>query len=185
MAAIAKLKLIERPEHLVANPQQVEPESRPDDKTDPEPAAGLESDFALPEQRAPIPDAEPIASYIEGFRALQDAANAHARAEIVARHPELLKALAVLREKEARVLELTCWQGMTYEAAGAVLELSPKELLAWLRRLEIAPSVASPYREPGDDDPRVEALREATLPAARQRVATSYPELREPHISRP
>ncbi len=72
-------------------------------------------------------------------------------------------------------------QCSTLIMAARALELSPKELLACLRRLEIAPSVASPYREPGDD-PRVEALREATLPAARQRVATSYPELRPPHI---
>lgn len=72
-------------------------------------------------------------------------------------------------------------QHSTLGEAALKLDLSPKEVLACLRRLENAPSVASPGREPGDD-PRVEALKEASLPAARQRVATSYPELRPPHV---
>ncbi len=54
-------------------------------------------------------------------------------------------------------------------------------MLAYLNRLGLTPSVASPEREP-EDDPRVAALEEAALPAARQRAATSYPELRPPHV---
>ena len=69
----------------------------------------------------------------------------------------------------------------TLSEAARALELSPEEVLARLKRLELAPSVASPERTLSDD-PRVEALREATLPHARKRVAETYPELRPPHV---
>ncbi len=72
-------------------------------------------------------------------------------------------------------------QQPTLSEAARALELSPEKVLAYLERLELTPSVASPEREPGDD-PRVAALKEAALPAARQRAATSYPELRPPHV---
>jgi len=193
MAAIAKLKLIERPEHLVANPQQVEPASRLDDKTAPESEAGLESASAVPEQHALEPDAEPIASYVEGFRALQDAVNAQARAEIVARHPELLKALAVLREKEARVLELTCRQGMTYEAAGVVLELSGSRVgQLYKRALRILVYLCEGRQARGAqtftisaDTPTtaqvVQRFVDAVTVEDRLRTAKRHPELRPPH----
>lgn len=69
----------------------------------------------------------------------------------------------------------------TLSEAARALKLSPQEVLARLKRLEIAPSVASPERTLSDS-PRVEALREATLPHARKRVAETYPELRPPHV---
>ena len=84
------------------------------------------------------------------------------------------------RERRDNILHALQQLPKLSEAARA-LDLSPNELLACLDRLEIAPSVASPDRT-AQDDPRVEALREAKSLRERQKVAMSYPELRPPHV---
>lgn len=81
------------------------------------------------------------------------------------------------REDEARRDDLVHALGQlpTLAETASALELSPKELPGCLRRLDIAPSVASPRRAI-EDDPRVEALRAARTHADRRRVAAAHPE---------
>ena len=84
------------------------------------------------------------------------------------------------RERPDNILHVL-QQLPTLREAASTLDLSPNELLACLKRLEIAPSVANPDRV-AQDDPRVEALKAARSPRKRQKVAMSYPELRPPHV---
>ena len=77
MAAIASFKLVERPVRPAEDPQPEQRGARSEgDETSPVPETELEPVAAVPEQRAPDPDAEPLESYIEGLKALQNAANA-------------------------------------------------------------------------------------------------------------
>ncbi len=192
MAAIASFKLVEQPERHVENPQQVDlPSWSENDKTVRISETGLETVSVAPEQRLEIPEPEPLERYIRGFKALQAAVNAKARTEIVARHPELLKALTVLCEKEAQVLELTCWQGMTYEAAGVMLELSGSRVGQLYKRTLRKLIYACEWRQARGaqtfltETPTaaqiVQRFTDAVTAEDRLETAKQHPELRPPH----
>ena len=194
MAAIASFKLVERPVRPAEDPQPEQRGARSEgDETSPVPETELEPVAAVPEQRAPDPDAEPLESYIEGLKALQNAANARARTKIIARHPELLKTLTLLREKEARVLEMTCWQGMTHSEAGAVLELSGSQVGQLCKRaLRKLVYVCEWQQEDGaqtfivpDAAPTADQIVRGFIRAVtvehRLEIAGQHPEVRPPH----
>ena len=124
LAAIASLKLVERPEGVakeVTRQNEVRSEVA---KPTPELENRLEPVPAVTEQNVAGSDDKPLQSYVDALKALQKASSAQVRNQIAAQHPELQQVMTWLREQEQRVLELTCWQGMTFQAAGETLELS-------------------------------------------------------------
>ena len=124
LAAIASLKLVERPGGVAKEvTRQNEVRSEVDEPT-PKLEKGLELGPAVTEQSVAGSNDKPLESYVDALKALQVASSAQARSQIAAQHPELQQAMTWLREREQRVLELTCWQGVTFQAAGETLELS-------------------------------------------------------------
>ena len=124
LAAIASLKLVERPGGVAKEvTRQNEVRSEVDEPT-PELENRLEPVPAVTERSVAGTDDKPLESCVAALKALQEASSAQARSQIAAQHPELQQAMTWLREREQRVLELTCWQGMTFQAAGETLELS-------------------------------------------------------------
>lgn len=94
------------------------------DEPMPKPEGGLKPASKATDQSVVVSDDKPLESYVDALKALQEASSAQARNQIAAHHPELQQAITWLREREQRVLELTCWQGMTFQAVGETLELS-------------------------------------------------------------
>ena len=124
LAAIASVKLVERPEGVAKEVTRQNEVRSEVDKPTPELEKGLKPVPAITEQSVAGSDDKPLQSYVDALKALQKASSAQARNQIAAQHPELQQVMTWLRKQEQRVLELTCWQGMTFQAAGETLELS-------------------------------------------------------------
>ena len=124
LAAIASLKLVERPGGVAKEVTRLNEVRSEGDEPTPESEKGLEPVPAVTEQNVVGSDDKPLQSCVDALKALQVASSAQARNQIAAQHPELQQAITWLREQEQWVLELTCWQGMTFQAAGETLELS-------------------------------------------------------------
>ena len=124
LAAIASLKLVERPEGVAREVTWLNEVRSEGDEPTPELEKGLEPVPAVTEPNVVGSDDKPLQSYVDALKALQKASSAQARNQIAAQHPELQQTITWLREREQQVLALTCWQGMTFQAVGETLELS-------------------------------------------------------------